>query len=244
MGFDTTYHFEWGTSTSYGNSVPVPDADIGSGSSDVLVSQHLSGLEREHDLSLAGGGDQLDRYHRRPGSHVHLPAAHVLRRGLLERTAAGARMPCRSCCPTAAPTSRSRRSIRMKATSRTPSKANLFSRPRWTGNGSSTNPLAPSPGRPKGNRVSSTSPRGARAVGRRGRSISRDVDPQSWGSHMWNIPTTALARSVDWCHQGRTGACRRRPGPRNLEPLRGPSPHGLLRTGDGRQPAEETGPDS
>ncbi len=44
MGFDTTYHFEWGTSTSYGNSVPVPDADIGSASSDVLVSQHLSGL--------------------------------------------------------------------------------------------------------------------------------------------------------------------------------------------------------
>jgi hypothetical protein len=43
-GFDTTYHFEWGTSAGYGNSVPVPDADIGSGSSDVLVSQHLSGL--------------------------------------------------------------------------------------------------------------------------------------------------------------------------------------------------------
>ncbi len=44
MGFDTTYHLEWGTSTSYGNSVPVADADIGSGSSDVLVSQHVSGL--------------------------------------------------------------------------------------------------------------------------------------------------------------------------------------------------------
>jgi hypothetical protein len=44
MRFDTTYRFEWGTSTGYGNSVPVPDADIGSGSSDVLVSQHLSGL--------------------------------------------------------------------------------------------------------------------------------------------------------------------------------------------------------
>jgi hypothetical protein len=44
MGLDTTYHLEWGTSTGYGNSVPVPDADIGSGSSDVLVSQHVSGL--------------------------------------------------------------------------------------------------------------------------------------------------------------------------------------------------------
>jgi hypothetical protein len=44
MGFDTTYHFEWGTSESYGNSVPVPDEDIGSGTSDVLVSQHVGGL--------------------------------------------------------------------------------------------------------------------------------------------------------------------------------------------------------
>ncbi len=44
MGFNTTYRFEWGTSTSYGNSVPVPDADIGSASSDVLISQHVSGL--------------------------------------------------------------------------------------------------------------------------------------------------------------------------------------------------------
>jgi uncharacterized protein YegP (UPF0339 family) len=43
-GFDSTYHFEWGTSTGYGNSVPVPDADIGSGTSDVPVSQHVSGL--------------------------------------------------------------------------------------------------------------------------------------------------------------------------------------------------------
>ncbi|HET9155010.1 MAG TPA: hypothetical protein VFN85_12975, partial [Solirubrobacterales bacterium] len=44
MGFDTTYHFEWGASESYGNSVPVPDENIGSGTSDVLVTQHLSGL--------------------------------------------------------------------------------------------------------------------------------------------------------------------------------------------------------
>jgi hypothetical protein len=43
-GFDSTYHFEWGTSTGYGNSVPVPDADIGSGTSDVPVTQHLEGL--------------------------------------------------------------------------------------------------------------------------------------------------------------------------------------------------------
>jgi hypothetical protein len=43
-GFDTTYHFEWGTSTSYGTTVPSPDADIGSGMSDVAVTTHLPGL--------------------------------------------------------------------------------------------------------------------------------------------------------------------------------------------------------
>jgi sugar lactone lactonase YvrE len=46
-GFDTTYHFEWGEAdcaSSPCTSVPVPDADIGSGSSDVSVSTHLTGL--------------------------------------------------------------------------------------------------------------------------------------------------------------------------------------------------------
>jgi hypothetical protein len=43
-GFDTTYHFDWGTDTSYGNTAPVPDGDIGSGGTDVAVSAHLSGL--------------------------------------------------------------------------------------------------------------------------------------------------------------------------------------------------------
>jgi hypothetical protein len=43
-GFDTHYYFEWGTDTSYGNKVPASPEDIGSGSNDVLVSQHLSGL--------------------------------------------------------------------------------------------------------------------------------------------------------------------------------------------------------
>jgi hypothetical protein len=44
QGFDTTYHFEYGTDTSYGVSVPVPDGDIGSGSTPVAVEQHVSGL--------------------------------------------------------------------------------------------------------------------------------------------------------------------------------------------------------
>jgi len=43
-GYDTTYHFEWGTSTSYGTSVPVPDVDIGAGTGGVSVATHLSGL--------------------------------------------------------------------------------------------------------------------------------------------------------------------------------------------------------
>jgi hypothetical protein len=43
-GFDTTYHFEWGVSTAYGTSVPVPDVNIGAGLSGVPVSVHLVGL--------------------------------------------------------------------------------------------------------------------------------------------------------------------------------------------------------
>jgi hypothetical protein len=44
-GSDTICHFEWGTSSSYGQSVPcLPAADIGAGTSAVSVSAHLSGL--------------------------------------------------------------------------------------------------------------------------------------------------------------------------------------------------------
>lgn len=46
-GSDTTYRFEWGTADCSANpctSVPIPDADIGSGASDVTVSQHIAGL--------------------------------------------------------------------------------------------------------------------------------------------------------------------------------------------------------
>jgi sugar lactone lactonase YvrE len=43
-GADTTYRFEWGTDITYGTSVPVPDADIGAGTTDVTVIQHLSDL--------------------------------------------------------------------------------------------------------------------------------------------------------------------------------------------------------
>jgi hypothetical protein len=43
-GLDTTYHFEYGPTTAYGTSVPVPDADIGSGFSSVGVTVALTGL--------------------------------------------------------------------------------------------------------------------------------------------------------------------------------------------------------
>ncbi len=43
-GTSTAYRFEWGTSTAYGTSVPVPDADIGAGTGGVPVDTHLSGL--------------------------------------------------------------------------------------------------------------------------------------------------------------------------------------------------------
>jgi sugar lactone lactonase YvrE len=42
---DTTYHFEYGPSTAYGTSIPIPDKDIGSGSSSIALQQELSDLE-------------------------------------------------------------------------------------------------------------------------------------------------------------------------------------------------------
>jgi hypothetical protein len=44
-GLDAHYRFEYGTSRAYGTSVPVPDQDIGAGSSGVEVAQALSGLQ-------------------------------------------------------------------------------------------------------------------------------------------------------------------------------------------------------
>ncbi len=43
-GVDTGYSFEWGTSTAYGNSVPVSPKAIGSGTEALEVSEALSGL--------------------------------------------------------------------------------------------------------------------------------------------------------------------------------------------------------
>jgi NHL repeat len=44
-GVDTTYHFEYGTSTSYGTSVPVPDGHLGSGQVDQSASVAIRDLQ-------------------------------------------------------------------------------------------------------------------------------------------------------------------------------------------------------
>lgn len=43
-GQDTTYAFQWGLTSNYGNVTPVPQASAGIGSADVPVSADLSGL--------------------------------------------------------------------------------------------------------------------------------------------------------------------------------------------------------
>ncbi|HUA74310.1 MAG TPA: hypothetical protein VL988_06085 [Solirubrobacteraceae bacterium] len=43
-GLPTEYHFEYGTSTSYGEVVPVPDASAGSGTTDTTVGIEVQGL--------------------------------------------------------------------------------------------------------------------------------------------------------------------------------------------------------
>ena len=40
----TSYHIEYGTSCAYGSSIPLPDAPVGSGLSDIHVEEQLSGL--------------------------------------------------------------------------------------------------------------------------------------------------------------------------------------------------------
>jgi hypothetical protein len=45
QGVDTTYRFEYGASTAYGASIPVPDGLIAAGVGDRTVTQHVSGLQ-------------------------------------------------------------------------------------------------------------------------------------------------------------------------------------------------------
>ncbi len=43
-GFGTTYHFDWGTTTAYGQALPAADASAGSGSTPAQLTQTLTGL--------------------------------------------------------------------------------------------------------------------------------------------------------------------------------------------------------
>jgi NHL repeat len=64
-GTQTAYHFEYGTSTAYGKSVPVPEAALGDGTQAIPVSQPISGLEGSTTyhfrvVANAGGGIIID----------------------------------------------------------------------------------------------------------------------------------------------------------------------------------------
>ena len=61
QGAATKYHFEYGTSSAYGTSVPIPDGSVGSGSQNVSVSEVLASLQPETTyyyrlIATDGGG--------------------------------------------------------------------------------------------------------------------------------------------------------------------------------------------
>jgi hypothetical protein len=45
QGLETKYHFEYGTTTSYGTSIPIPEGSAGSGSEYVAVARTIEGLK-------------------------------------------------------------------------------------------------------------------------------------------------------------------------------------------------------
>jgi len=47
-GSPTYYHVEYGETTAYGSSVPVPDKNIGEGTANVIEAQHITKLEAPH----------------------------------------------------------------------------------------------------------------------------------------------------------------------------------------------------
>lgn len=61
-GVQTSYHFEYGTTTSYGTSVPVPDSSAGSGVTPLAVSQEAVELQAEtvyHYRLVASNGKDV-----------------------------------------------------------------------------------------------------------------------------------------------------------------------------------------
>jgi DNA-binding beta-propeller fold protein YncE len=46
-GFETEYHFEYGTSAAYGSTAPVPDGKLGSGTADEAAAAEITGLQHD-----------------------------------------------------------------------------------------------------------------------------------------------------------------------------------------------------
>ncbi len=67
QGINTTYHFEYGTTTSYGTSVPEPGASAGSDTAKEQVSKTITGLQPDttyHYRLVAGGSTGADSVFR------------------------------------------------------------------------------------------------------------------------------------------------------------------------------------
>ena len=85
-GFGTSYRFEWGPTTSYGNQVPADfEPFVGSGHEPVRVSAKLNGLSVGQGLSLPHSRHQQRRHHRksRPGPSRRSTPARIARGSLL-----------------------------------------------------------------------------------------------------------------------------------------------------------------
>jgi sugar lactone lactonase YvrE len=87
---DTTYRFQYGTTTAYGTDVPLTGAAIGSGSTDVPVSQALTGLQpgtlyhyRVLATNAVGTTPGGDRLFATPGPLPAVPASPFPGRGRL-----------------------------------------------------------------------------------------------------------------------------------------------------------------
>ncbi len=84
-GSATSYHFEWGTTTAYGNNVPIPDAGIGAGRSNVPLAQVIGvkGITTYHYRIVAsnvagttfGADRQFTTPDWRPGVTAEEPTA-------------------------------------------------------------------------------------------------------------------------------------------------------------------------
>ena len=80
QGVSTIYHFEYGTTTSYGTSAPEPGASAGSGTAKEQVSQTITGLQSDttyHYRLVVGGSVGADSVFRTAQSTVATVAPDV-----------------------------------------------------------------------------------------------------------------------------------------------------------------------